>query len=113
MKVVDEVGFEVTFKELGNGGDRRATKADYLAILDTDWAGEAAPYTKEVTVTGILPTDEPHITPIYSDDNTAAIAEKEAWSCISKAEAAENKLIFTCFEDMPETALNLQVEVIR
>lgn len=84
----------------------------YTATLSTTWAG-SKPYTQTVTVSGILAADMPHIIPVYSSDNATAIAQKEAWSCVSKAEAAAGGIKFTCFEDKPTTAISLQIEVMR
>lgn len=90
-----------------------SSKANYEITLGTEWSGDAAPYTQSVAVEGILATDNPHIVPIYSDTLTTAIAEQEAWNCVSKAETAVDTITFTCFADKPTAAVSLQVEVIR
>ncbi len=87
-------------------------RAAYTATLSTSWTG-SGPYTQTVSVSGILATDMPHIMPAYSSDNATAIAQKEAWSKVSKAEAAADSITFTCFEDKPTTAVPLQIEVMR
>lgn len=87
-------------------------RAAYTATLSTTWTG-SGPYTQTVAVSGILATDMPHIMPAYSSDNATAIAQKKAWSCVSKAEAAAGGIKFTCFEDKPTTAVPLQIEVMR
>lgn len=87
-------------------------RATYTATLSTTWTG-SGPYTQTVAVSGILATDMPHIMPAYSSDNATAIAQKKAWSCVSKAEAAAGGIKFTCFEDKPTTAVPLQIEVMR
>ena len=84
----------------------------YTGTLDTTWTG-SGPYTQTVAVSGILATDMPHITPVYDAANATAIAQKEAWNCVSKAEAAAGGIKFTCFEDKPETAVPIQIEVMR
>ena len=84
----------------------------WTATITTTWSG-SGPYTQSVTVSGILASDMPHITPVYSSDNAAAIAQKEAWACVSKAVTAANSIKFTCFEDKPTTAISIQIEVIR
>ena len=88
---------------------KRITKT---ATITTTWSG-SGPYTQTVTVSGILATDMPHITPVYSTTNATAIAQKEAWNCVSKAVTAADKLTFTCFEDKPTTEIPIQIEVIR
>ena len=87
-------------------------RATYTATLGTEWTG-SGPYTQTVAVAGILATDMPHIMPVYDAANATAIAQKEAWSCVSKAEAAAGGIKFTCFEDKPGAAVPLQIEVVR
>nr|DAL39416.1 MAG TPA_asm: hyaluronase tail fiber protein [Caudoviricetes sp.] len=87
-------------------------RATFTATLGTAWTG-SGPYTQTVAVAGILATDMPHIVPVYSSDNATAIAQKEAWSCVSKAEAAASGIKFTCFEDKPGAAVPLQIGVVR
>ena len=88
---------------------KRLTKT---ATITTTWSG-SGPYTQSVSVSGILASDMPHITPVYSTTNATAITQKEAWSCVSKAVTAAGKITFTCFEDKPTTAIPIQIEVIR
>lgn len=83
------------------------------ATITTTWTGSAAPYTQSVTVSGILSTDYPHITPVYSTTNSTAIAQKEAWAKVSKATTASGLIKFTCFEEKPTTAIPIQIEVMR
>ena len=66
-----------------------------------------------MTVSGILVSDMPHITPVYSSDNITALAQKEAWACVSKAVTAANAITFACFEDKPATEIPIQIEVMR
>ena len=89
---------------------RRITKT---ATITTSWIGSAAPYTQEVTVSGILASDMPHITPNYSGTLETALQEKEAWSMVSKAETSDGAITFTCFADKPTTAIPIQIEVNR
>ena len=89
---------------------KRITKA---ATIPTNWSGSSAPYTQSVSVTGILSTDAPHITPVYSSTLETALMEKDAWAMISKAETSNGTITFTCFEDKPTTAISIQIEVIR
>lgn len=87
-------------------------RAAYTATLGTSWTG-SGPYTQTVAVAGILASDMPHIMPVYDAANATAIAQKEAWSCVSKAEASAGGIKFTCFEDKPGAEVPLQIEVVR
>lgn len=84
----------------------------WTATITTTWSG-SGPYTQSVTVSGILASDMPHITPVYSSDNATALAQKEAWACVSKAVTEANSITFTCFEDKPAAAIPIQIEVMR
>ena len=93
-------------------GSGLVTRQTYTATLGTGWTG-SGPYTQAVAVSGILATDMPHIIPVYSTDNAMAIAQKEAWNFVSRGVAAAGGIQFTCFEDKPETAIPIQIEVMR
>jgi hypothetical protein len=80
--------------------------------LGTAWSN-SAPYTQTLTFSGAKATDTPHISPVYSDNLATSIAEKEAWAMVSKAEAAENSIVFTCFEEKPDVQIPIQIEVFR
>ena len=43
----------------------------------------------------------------------AAQAQREAWGCVSRGVAAAGGIQFTCFGDKPETAIPIQIEVMR
>ena len=53
------------------------------------------------------------MTPVYDADNTTAQAQREAWGCVSRGVAAAGGIQFMCFEDKPETAIPIQIEVMR
>ena len=58
----------------------------WTATITTTWSG-SGPYTQSVTVSGILASDMPHITPVYSSNNATALAQKEAWAMVTRATA--------------------------
>lgn len=84
----------------------------FTATIGTGWTG-SGPYTQTVAVAGVLASDMPHVVPVYDADNTAAQAQREAWGCVSRGVAAAGGIQFTCFEDKPETAIPIQIEVMR
>ena len=83
------------------------------ATLEAGWWSDSAPYVQGVVISSILDSDMPHITPVYSTTNATAIAQKEAWDCVSKAVTEAGKITFTCFENKPTTAIPIQIEVNR
>lgn len=93
-------------------GSGLVTRQTYTATVGTGWTG-SGPYTQTVTVAGVLASDMPHVVPVYDADNTTAQAQREAWGCVSRGVAAAGGIQFTCFEDKPETAIPVQIEVMR
>lgn len=85
----------------------------FEAVLSTGWDGEIAPYRQVVTLGGILTADRPHIMPVYSEIVETSLLEKEEWAKVSDAEASDGSITFTCFEERPTTAINVQIEVNR
>lgn len=84
----------------------------FTATVGTGWTG-SGPYTQTVAVAGVLASDMPHVVPVYDADNTTAQAQREAWGSVSRGVAAAGGIQFTCFEDKPETAIPIQIEVMR
>ncbi len=92
------------------------TKAErklFTATISASWSGEEAPFTQSVSISGILASDTPHITPIFSTNSGTAAAELEAWALINKATADNGAILFSCFAKKPAVAINVQIEVIR
>lgn len=83
------------------------------ATLSTVWTGSTAPYTQTISVNGILATDMPHITPVYSTTLATALAQQEAWAMVSYAETTAGNIKFTCLEEKPTAAVPIQIEVMR
>lgn len=83
-----------------------------LTISASGWSS-GVPYTQTISVSGILATDNPHISPMYSDNLETALAQKEAWAMVSRGKTAVNAITFFCFEDKPEVDIPVQIEVNR
>ena len=91
----------------------KAERKTYNGTISASWNGSAAPYTQSISISGILATDTPHITPVFSTNNDTAIAEMEAWALINKASTENGAIVFSCFTKKPAVAVNIQIEVIR
>lgn len=113
MAFLDNAGLAYVWSKISSKLNAKAERITYTATLSTSWSGSSAPFTQAVTVNGILASDTPHITPVFSTINATAKSQKEAWAMIGKAQTAANKITFTCFEEKPSVALTLQIEVIR
>lgn len=82
------------------------------ATLDTNWSGSAAPYTKTITVSGILATDTPIIDVVMSGTYSTDEARIEAWGYIYRAVTANGSITFYATEK-PTVSLPIQIRVVR
>ena len=89
-------------------GERLARRA----TLSTDWTGEG-PYTQALPLAGIRNTDPPHVGPVYAQDQETALKQLQSWNQVSFARAGDGKILFTCLEEKPDTAVPIQIEVLR
>lgn len=83
------------------------------ATLSTTWSGSSAPYSQVVSISSILASDNPHITPVYSDTLNTAIKQKDSWLLVSRAVTGAGKITFYCFDGKPDTDIPIQIEVNR
>lgn len=83
------------------------------ATLSASGWSSSAPYSQTISIAEIAATDAPHIAPVYSDTLATAIAQKEAWECVSRAVTAAGTITFYCFEEKPSASIPIQVEVNR
>lgn len=84
-----------------------------VSLPASGWTGSDAPYIQTVAKAEISKDDSPHYGVIYSQDLETRLKEREAFGYIDELETTDGTLIFTCFEDKPETDLVIQLEVIR
>lgn len=89
-----------------------AVTKHFTAQIGTVWTGEAAPYTQEIAVSGILASDVPIVDMVTSDTYSAVEAEEEAWANVYKIQTAANKITVYA-KEATETAINIQMVVNR
>ena len=82
------------------------------ATLNTTWSGSAAPYTKTITVSGILATDTPIIDIVMSGTYATDEARQEAWGYVYRAVTANGSITFYATEK-PTVSLPIQIRVVR
>lgn len=81
-------------------------------ITAAGWTGDAAPYTNEVTVTGLTAGDNPFVDMIASSAFETAETEIEAFANIYRMVTAENKLTVYAAEK-PTVDIAIQIKVVR
>jgi len=80
--------------------------------LDTTWSGTAPPYTKTVSVSGILATDTPIIDVVMSGTYSTDQQRIEQWGYIYRAVTGTNQITFYATEK-PTVSLPIQIKVVR
>ncbi len=101
-------------EEAKSASGSKAVKNSFtVRLYASDWTGDSAPYTQEVSVEGITANDCPHYGVVYSEDFDTKVSEKESFAKVDDLETADGKVTFYCFEDKPDVSLNIQMEVLR
>lgn len=89
------------------------TSVTYTGTLSVDgWVGDAAPYTQDVTISGITSDLSPFIDLIVSDDIVTSDKEMTQWAYITKATTGDNIITFRCNKTKPTIELNFKVKVV-
>ena len=92
--------------------NNKAVTQLFTATLDTSWSGSSAPFSKTISVTGILSTDTPFIDVVMSGTYATDEARQEAWGYIYRATTANDSITFYANEK-PTVSLPIQIKVVR
>lgn len=84
-----------------------------VTLAAADWVGVQAPYTQDKELEGILETDKPHYSVVYSGTDAEKIAQREAFALVDDLDTVDGMVTFTCFEEKPTVDLTIQMEVVR
>lgn len=91
----------------------KAETITYTATIpSTGWTA-SAPYYVDVAIEGLLETDNPMITPVYTGTVETDAAIKEAWNKIDRATTGSNSLRVYAFEEVPSANIPVQLQVVR
>lgn len=94
------------------GTDYQAPVRSYTTTIPASgWAGSAAPYTCDVTVTGLLAADKPIVDIIPSATYATAETQLEAYGHIYRMVAQENKIVAYA-TDKPAVDIPIQVKAV-
>jgi hypothetical protein len=94
-------------------GDDPIVKRFSIAVTAT-WTGAEAPYTQEVSVEGVTSDMVGKFDIVFDaeDDLEDQILQRDAWRLVDRIDSGDGKVTLTCMETEPETAFNLQMEVV-
>lgn len=91
----------------------KAETITYTATIpSTGWTA-SAPYYVDVAIEGLLETDNPMITPVYTGTIETDTAIKESWNKIDRAVTSANSLRVYAFEEVPSANIPVQLQVVR
>lgn len=94
------------------GTDYQAPVRSYTATIPASgWAGSEAPYTCNVTVTGLLAADKPIVDIVPSATYATAESQIEAYGHIYRMVAQENKIVAYA-TDKPAVDIPIQVKAV-
>lgn len=93
-----------------NKADRAITKT---VMVPANWSGDG-PYTQDVNVFGLTDTGHIFATVDISSisDVETALEWQKAWNMVSKVVPSSGKVSITCFEDRPNIAFKMRLEVM-
>lgn len=92
--------------------DNAVTKLYEATIYAEHWTGNAAPYTNNVTINGLLATDTPIVDMIASSDFKTVESEIEGYALIYKMTTSSNTLTVYA-TDKPEVNINIQLRTVK
>lgn len=96
----------------GSGAQIQNSKITLYANVDTNWSGDAAPYTKSIAVSGMLPTDDPVVGIILSDDYETVELELESYAYIYRIDTASDSITLYATEPIV-TPIQLKMMIVR
>lgn len=105
---------EQGIRDIETDSEKKATVTNYTTTIPTSGWSSSAPYSIDITVTGIQSTDTNFpVSPNYSSDTTTRQAQTEAWGKVSMIVAGADKITVTCDEEIPTTEIPIQITVVR
>ena len=103
----------VNLNKMEQGIFDAATTVDYtVTIPSTSWTGASAPFTKSVTVTGILSTDVPIVDIVATGTYATDLIITENWGKIYRITTATNSITVYATE-VPSADIPIILKVVR
>lgn len=84
-------------------------------LESTSWIKYGGFHMYQLSIDGILVSDNPHITPLYTTSMSAETVRTigEEWSKIAIAVSNDGNIIFVCTDEAPSASIAIQIEVNR
>lgn len=91
----------------------KATTKTFTATIPTTGWTTSAPYSKYVAVSGMQSTDKPIVTPVYTGTLATDQAMEESWNLIDRIVTGSGGFTVYAFDEVPTTAIPIQLQVVR
>lgn len=92
--------------------DKAETSTFTATIPSSGWSGSSAPYTIDLSVSGIRPTDNPIVDLLVSNIYETAELEQENWVNIYRMTTSSD-IVTAYAKEIPSVDLNIQLKVVR
>ena len=104
---------DMSLKDVSDNVSSKATYNVYTATIPyTSWTGDSAPYSKAVTVTGIVSTDKPILDIVPSGTYATDITMQLNWSKIYRAVTSTNTITFYA-KSIPSADIPFIAKVVK
>ena len=101
-----------TVSSLSTTVETKAVKKTWsVSVPNTGWSS-SKPYTKTITVSGMLSSDNPHADVSFTSNATIEI-ESNYFACVERITAGNNSITLVCTKEIPGGTFTLQLEVVR
>jgi len=93
-------------------GSKATTDSYTVTIPSTSWSGSSAPFTRAVTVSGILSTDKPIVDIVASGTYATDVIMGENWGKIYRIVTSTNTITIYANE-VPSASIPIVLKVVR
>jgi hypothetical protein len=83
-----------------------------IFVPASGWSA-SAPFTQQISVTGMLSTMEPFYDVVHSETPATADAEDAAYALITDLDSADGSVTLTCRNTKPTTDLTIRLRVVQ
>lgn len=85
----------------------------YQATIPTEGWSDTEEYYVDITIEGILESDLPSITPIYTDVKETNLLIQEAYNKIDSIQTYDGYIRVVAFKEIPTREIPIQIKVVR
>ena len=91
----------------------KSETAILTGTIGTTWVGSSAPFTQDVTVTGLLSTDNPIIDIVQTGTWATDVIMRTAWNKVARAVASAADTLTIYAEIAIDSSIPIQLKVVR